>query len=65
MLSYRKAKFMASALAINKMEFKPSYHFFTWMKELGVLSGRDVDDFWQKQARFGSSSTRYRQICRR
>ncbi|HUS12773.1 MAG TPA: hypothetical protein VMZ30_20050, partial [Pyrinomonadaceae bacterium] len=42
MLSYRKAKFMASALAINKTEFKPSYHFFNWMKDLGMLSGRDV-----------------------
>ena len=51
MLSYRKAKFMASALAINKTEFKPSYHFFNWMKELGVLSGRDVDDFWQEQVK--------------
>jgi hypothetical protein len=49
MLSYRKAKFMASALAINKTEFKPSYHFFTWMKDLGMLSGRDLDDFWQEQ----------------
>jgi hypothetical protein len=51
MLSYRKAKFMASALAINRTEFKPSYHFFNWMKDLGMLSGRDVDDFWQEQVK--------------
>ena len=37
MLSYRKGKFMASALVINKTEFRPSYHFFNWMKDLEVL----------------------------
>ena len=36
MLSYRKAKFMASELAV-KTEFKPSDHFFKWMKDLGML----------------------------
>jgi len=50
MLSYRRAKFMASALAVNKTEFKPSDHF-KWMKDLGILSGRDVDDFWQDQVK--------------
>ena len=53
MLSYRKAKFMASALAISKGNDynRPSEHFFDWMKRLGILSGRDADDFWQEQVR--------------
>jgi len=50
-LSYRKAKFMASALVVNKMEFRPSDHFFQWVKQLGMLSSRDIDDFWQEQVR--------------
>ena len=48
-LSYRKAQFMASALVVSKTEFKPSDHFFQWMKQLGTLSSRDIDDFWQEQ----------------
>jgi hypothetical protein len=51
MLSYRKGKFMASALVINKKEFRPSYHFFNWMKDLEVLAARDVDDFWQAEVK--------------
>jgi hypothetical protein len=51
MLSYRKGKFMASALVINKTEFRPSYHFFNWMKDLEVLSARDVDEFWQEEVK--------------
>jgi hypothetical protein len=53
MLSYRKAKFMASALAISrKSDYnRPSKHFFDWMKRLGILAGRDADDFWQEQVR--------------
>ena len=51
MLSYRKGKFMASAFVINKTEFRPSYHFFHWMKDLEVLSARDVDDFWQEEVK--------------
>ena len=51
MLSYRKAKFMASALVIGKDNGRPSEHFFDWMKRLGILSGRDADDFWQEQVR--------------
>ncbi len=52
-LSYRKAKFMASALAISKgNEYsRPSEHFFDWMKSLGILAGRDPDDFWQEQVK--------------
>ena len=50
-LSYRKAKFMASALVVRKdrEKRKPSEHFFKWMKELGILSGRDPDAFWLEQ----------------
>jgi hypothetical protein len=51
MLSYRKGKFMASALVINKTEFRPSYHFFNWMKDLEVLSAKDVDEFWQEEVK--------------
>jgi hypothetical protein len=52
MLSYRKAKFMASALAISQSnDQRPSKHFFDWMKRLGILAGRDADDFWQEQVR--------------
>jgi hypothetical protein len=53
MLSYRKAKFMASALVISgKSDYnRPSEHFFDWMKKLGILAGRDADDFWQEQVR--------------
>jgi len=50
-LSYRKGKFMASALVINKTEFRPSHHFFNWMRDLEVLSARDVDDFWQEEVK--------------
>ena len=51
MLSYRKGKFMASALVINKTELRPSYHFFNWMKDLEALSARDVDEFWQEEVK--------------
>ena len=52
-LSYRKAKFMASALVISKRKEydRPSKHFFDWMKRLGILAGRDPDDFWQEQVK--------------
>lgn len=48
-LSYRRAKFMASAIVVGKDGYRPSEYFFSWMKQLGVLGGRDVDEFWQEQ----------------
>jgi hypothetical protein len=35
--SYEKYGFMASALVVNRDEYRPSWHFFLWMKELEVL----------------------------
>ena len=50
--SYEQAGFMASALVVNAMEFKPSWHFFEWMRTLQVLPNLDdntVLAFWAEQ----------------
>jgi hypothetical protein len=47
--SYIEAGFLATALVVNKAEFKPSNHFFEWMVGLGVLRPNDEDallTFW-------------------
>ena len=47
--SYREHGFMASALVVNKAEYKPSDHFFQWMKTLDVLPDLEEDTvlrFW-------------------
>jgi hypothetical protein len=47
--SYARAQFMASALVVSKGEYKPSWHFFQWMKTLDVLPDLDDDTvlaFW-------------------
>jgi hypothetical protein len=52
MRSYQEAGFMASALVVNRAEFKPSDHFFQWMKTLDVLPNTDSDTilaFWADQ----------------
>lgn len=41
--SYRTHGFMASALAVDKMERAPSRHFFKWMQDLGVLADTNED----------------------
>src|SRR5215218_8265856 len=50
--SYRSAGFMASALVVNSLEYRPSDHFFEFMRELDVLP--DTQDstilrFWADQ----------------
>ncbi len=50
--SYLRAGFMASALVVNRVEFKPSEQFFQWMEDLGVLSDlteATVLAFWADQ----------------
>ena len=50
--SYRKAGFMASALAVNRAEYRPSEHFFRFMRELEVLPDNDeatILRFWADQ----------------
>lgn len=52
MRSYEQADFMASSLVVNALEYKPSWHFFDWMRALNVLP--DVNDdtvlaFWADQ----------------
>lgn len=50
--SYRNYGFMASSLVVNKAEYKPSDHFFQWMKTLDVLPDLDEDTvlrFWIEQ----------------
>lgn len=52
MRSYREAGFMASALAVNQSEHRPSEHFFRFMKELDVLPDSEEDTvlrFWAEQ----------------
>jgi len=52
MRSYEQAGFMASALVVNALEFKPSWHFFEWMRTLNVLPNLDEDTvmaFWAEQ----------------
>ena len=47
--SYRKHGFMVSALVVNRNEFQPSWHFFSWMKDLDVLADLEEDTvlrFW-------------------
>ncbi|MCK9418280.1 MAG: hypothetical protein M0R70_02760 [Nitrospirae bacterium] len=49
MRSYCEHGFMASALVVNKIEFKPSDHFFQWMETLNVLPDTTDDTvlkFW-------------------
>src|SRR5690348_8690380 len=41
MQSYNRHKFMASALVVGTSECEPSFHFYDWMKKLGVLSDTD------------------------
>ena len=50
--SYSKHGFMASALVVNRDEFRPSWHFFQWMEALNVLSDLEEDTvnaFWIDQ----------------
>jgi hypothetical protein len=52
MRSYLRAGFIASALAVNQSEYKPSEHFFRFMRELNVLSDNDertILAFWADQ----------------
>lgn len=47
--SYEKAEFMASALVGSMAESQPSYIFFEWMKDLGILENLSVhaiEKFW-------------------
>ena len=50
--SYRRAGFMASALAVNRSEYRPSDHFFRFMRELNVLPDdreETILAFWADQ----------------
>jgi hypothetical protein len=50
--SYRRHSFMASALAVEKAEGKPSFQFFKWMRKLGAIPSTDDDvvlSFWVDQ----------------
>jgi hypothetical protein len=50
--SYREHGFMASALVVNRSEYKPSDHFFEWMEKLEALESMDEDkvlEFWAKE----------------
>jgi hypothetical protein len=50
--TYEKGQFLATALVVNKAEFKPSDQFFKWMEELGVLPDLKEDTvlaFWADQ----------------
>jgi hypothetical protein len=52
MRSYRRAGFMASALAVNRAEYRPSDHFFRFMRELNVLPDNEestILGFWADQ----------------
>jgi hypothetical protein len=52
MRSYEQADFMASALVVNALEYKPSWHFFEWMRSLNVLPDMNDDTvmaFWAEQ----------------
>ena len=54
MESYRQHGFMASALAINHVEKRPSKHFFDWMKEIGALRAKSDSaqvEFWLEHVR--------------
>lgn len=50
--SYSKHHFMTSALVVNRDEFRPSWHFFQWMRHLNVLPDLEEDTvnvFWVDQ----------------
>lgn len=50
--SYREHGFMASALVVNRGEYKPSDHFFEWMEKLNALESMKEDkvlEFWAKE----------------
>lgn len=50
--SYLQAEVMASALVVNRFEYRPSEHFFEWMKALAVLPDTHEDTvlaFWAGQ----------------
>ena len=52
MRSYAEAGFMASALVVNREEYRPSEHFFEWMKTLEILPDTHEDTvlaFWADQ----------------
>lgn len=52
MRSYEAGGFMASALVVNREEYKPSDHFFEWMKQLKALPDTKQDTilaFWADQ----------------
>jgi len=52
MRSYQEAGFMGSALVVNREEYKPSDHFFDWMRQLKVLPDTREDTilrFWADQ----------------
>ena len=50
--SYSRHGFMASALVVNRDEFRPSWHFFQWMKDLDALPDLEettINAFWIAQ----------------
>ncbi len=52
MRSYCANGFMASALVVNRLEYKPSDLFFEWMKRIEVLPNTNegtVMKFWIDQ----------------
>lgn len=60
--SYSQWKFMASALAIARLESKPSDLFFEWMETLGVLPDLNestVLEFWASQVKKAHHWYRY------
>lgn len=50
--TFAKGQFLATALVVNKAQYKPSDQFFKWMEELGVLPDLEEDTvlaFWADQ----------------
>ncbi|CAN5122563.1 hypothetical protein BH23GEM4_BH23GEM4_24500 [soil metagenome] len=50
--SYLQGGFLATAIVVNRSEFKPSDQFFNWMKDLEVLPDLKEDTvlaFWASQ----------------
>ena len=48
-VSYKEAGFMATSLVVSLEENQPSYIFFEWMKDLGILenlSEKAIEKFW-------------------
>jgi len=63
MESWEEGGFLASALVVNKQEYKPSDIFFEWMRQLGVLPDLREDTvlaFWADQVNKGHNWYRSR-----